>query len=357
MIEEMGEVSLKGGMKLKVARLVPPVEGDEGEDLKKMVEFLRGYMVPEWLRERELDAMLEERLKGRDLEWLRHSYFLGWLDGQIATYAEYTTPSDNKDVGLLGPIFTIPSLRKQGASSATLDILCKAFEAEGGLFLCAEAENEGEEHALAKVGFREVHADPFGYMWYVGGGHSLEKSVEDYFQRDGDCEVRSLNIADGLREPPLTLAAKQWILSMGFGSITELVEEQAASRILNDEAGPFAEVLTGILNDKGRLVGTACLARHEVMDVMLSPHVLWLDFHVHPFYVDMVEEMLMACFDEAYKRDARWVYALVPKEEEDKVACLAGSGFEESCTLRKYLAVREELWDVALLVKELGREE
>lgn len=353
MIEVVGEASLRDGSILQVSKYVPPLDPGEKMDVQRLQNFLRTHVVPGWMREREVTSMLEERMKGKDVDRLRKCYFIGTVKDEITTFVDYLTPEDTRDVGRLGPIYTSPLRRSQGAASSTLTLALSAFQKEGGMFLCAEPENEVEERVLQKVGFGTLSQDSSGLLWYATHGKSLPGELVSYFRRRGACTIRPIHIGDGLREPLLDLACTNWMKVMGFGALMDLVEEQAASRVLRDETGPFAEVLTGIVNAKDRLVGWSCLARHEVVDPLLTPHVMWLDFHVHPDYVDMTEEMLEVTLREGHARGGRRAYAIIPVEEEEKVGCASAVGFEEVCVLKKHLRVKNRYVDVALMEKEM----
>jgi GNAT superfamily N-acetyltransferase len=339
MTTELGPVTLRGGDEMTVKRIECPAE----EYVEPLLHFLE-HKGDNTARD------MKQRLRGDYVEVSLDRWFVGEIDGRIASQMGYMLARDTLDLGVFGHVYTEPEHRGKGAASALMQPLMDDFNAGPGQALLCGTGSESAARIYAKHGFVAIDPTraPTGSLAYIKP--SLAADFEElqaiYFAPGRETIVRPAHMGDRPKVDKLLHqadAVKQlqgrWHRCFLAAAWQDFVSMYHA---VEDGRGTLDVLET----DERHVVGYA-FAFDAGSPMEAGNRVL--DFLTHPDYLDHASELLAATREHVGTRSLR---CYLPRTDAHKIELLTSAGFGEEHAFADYCDTPDGPVDLVVMAGE-----
>ncbi len=292
-------------------------------------------------------AVRDELLGGELNSWLYTPYFVGEIDGRVAGYISYLTPSDTRDVGLVEFVSTTEEHRRKGVASALMAQLTEHFRAEGGiaLYLCT-----GNPHAgglYEKSGFWYHIGDGMRYL--APGAHNFDST---YLSFCGEARTRPATWGDLPRAAVLyNHPEPRWLIKDYLTQTFRDTRYESHFMMLRKRLENRRGACVVLENPDRRVVG---IASFERVDTYHEQHTATLSFRVCPAYTSQTAELLDAAAEQADELSIGILQTHIADCDDDQKGVVASCSFVEEARLRNRLRCGQGCVDLLVYTRVLG---
>lgn len=154
-----------------------------------VIEFLRHKGSP-WIED------IQQRVRG-ELAGAEDHYFLALADGGLVGHAWYTVAQRDRQLGLLGHVFTRPDARRRGIGRALMAAAMDHFHRHGGSVMQLFTSTPHSLPLYEQCGFECLCAESVYHErdWYMRHPVATANPVRTWFTTS-PCELRALSTAD-----------------------------------------------------------------------------------------------------------------------------------------------------------------
>ncbi len=339
MMRELGQVSLRNGERMTVKVIDGGVEDYAGW----LLLFLE-HKSDETLRD------MRQRLRGDYAQVSLDRWFVGEIDGRIASQMVYMLAADTLDLGVFGHVYTEPEHRGKGAASGLMQFLMDDFNAGPGQALLCGTGSESAARIYARHGFVAIDPAraPVGSLAYIRP--TLAADFADlqriYFEPDHATHIRPAHMGDRakidklLHQSDAVRAMRPvWhrcFLAAAWPDFVPMVHA------VEDACGPL-----DVLETEDRHVVGYAFAFDAGSPMEQGQR--WLDFLVHPHYHERAADMIRHTCERALSEGAIAVRCALPEIDAAKLAMVREAGFDEEYRLAGYCVTGEAHTDLIVM--------
>jgi len=290
----------------------------------------------------------EDLLSGAFSPWLVTPYFIGEINGEVASYMSYYAPVETPDVGVVEFVQTREQHRQKGIASLLMEELVKRFRQEGGkaLYLCTTNPIAG--HLYEKHGF-----------WYhVGDGmRYLSPDAQDFDEIFwgfcGNAQIREANWGDlprlsALYNHPDPVWKLKDYLTQTFSDMRYESHFVKLMRRIEDDRGGFFV----LENPEKRVVGAVAFER---LDTFYEQHIATLGFRIIPPYFDQTVDLLNAAVEKAQSLSIRTLQIPIAACDKDQIELVKAAGFAEEARLKDRLCTEDGWMDTVIYTQTIPK--
>lgn len=329
MIREVRTVTLRDGAPMTIRVIEPPA----GQYVERLTRFL----------EHKGDGTardLARRLRGDYVADCLDRFFVGEIDGRIASQMWYTLPRDRPDFGVFGHVYTEPEHRGQGAASALMGPLMDDFLAGPGQALFCGVGDPSAQRIYARHGFAPLLPEraPVGPQACIRPEVAPDFAALQaiVFAPGAPTHTRPAHMGDRARVDKLLHQADAVRARAGSWHRVHLAARYPdfvpAWQATEDGRG----VLNVLESDRGHVVGYAfALAGGSEIERGAAA----LDFLVHPAYDDRAPSLIRATVDAAQAAGMTSVRCWLAACDAPRLSALAAAGGAYEHAFAGYCAV------------------
>lgn len=329
MIREVGTVRLRGGISMTI-RVIEPPAAEYAERLTRFLEHKSDGTARDIAR----------RLRGDYVADCLDRFFVGEIEGRIASQMWYTLPRDRPDFGVFGHVYTEPEHRGQGAASALMGPLMDDFLAGPGQALFCGVGDPGAQRIYARHGFVPLLPEraPVGPQAFIRPEVAADFAALQalVFAPDVPTRTRPAHMGDRARVDKLLHQADAVRARAAVWHRVHLAacypDFVPAFQATEDGRG----VLQVLQTERGHVVGYAfALAAGSPIERSAAA----LDFLTHPAYDERAPELIRATVDAARSAGMTSVRCWLAGCDAAKLAAVAAAGGAREHTFAGYCTV------------------
>lgn len=274
-------------------------------------------------------------------------FLIGRLDGQIVGDVGCQVAAVTGEVGSLGWVFTDPSQRGKGISSALTALALDWFRAQGGVCMHLGTANPTAHAVYARQGFHAYHGN---VMRYLCPGQEPAGFEMTFLANQSPATVRRATWGDASRVAMLYTLPHSWFI------------KDYGERIFSHPTLPpkrYFSVFTSLMlraeqqqgavyvleNASQRVVGAANL---QPIDRTVQSHIGVLDFLVYPTYTAGAQALLQRALTDAAALDIQTVRIPLAACDQEKQAIVQTLGFRRQIVLPAQFKLPTETVDLEL---------
>lgn len=339
MLTPLGTVTLRSGETMAMHCFQPP------EELwrEKLVAF-HSHKPPQWVRD------ITRRLRGELVASCDENFHFGVVGGEIVGGVWIGTPRGQREVGMLGHVFTPEKHRQKGISNFLMRAAMERFARNGGRALYLDTGNPVARRIYENFGFRAYNPpkpeDAMIFRWLAGDERGFDAWL---FSFDGKTRVRDVTWGDWTwLEAIYNLPSHPWyVKDASHGVFGDAPYEPQFLGLMEEvEKGTTTCVVSE--NSSGRVTAVARVA------VGMERRDGVLEFFAHPNSFAVLPTLVREIVARAEAMGLKEVRSVAASGDAVRVEILQRCGFREVQRNSAGLKTRRGVEDEVVFARAVG---